>query len=486
MNERSNIETESGGSKSLSTEVAELMNQDLTYKTPGELYEQKSKVEALLTTTEENSADREPLLKLLEEINGLLEVEDTDRKRVRKVEDIGRLREINKELAILGKTIRELLEKKASSKIAKEKRDIDIELGGIDLRKIRLLRERASLKEKGHPRYSRKEKRGKEAEKINTVGENSKIQAEIDPSPEENTLEKILEIIKREEENIRRYEAELAEIIAYKYGGGTRASEKHPERNEDSWVSLPKKKVFAVFDGVGGRAAGNFASDFIARDLEVTASSIASAPTSSEKEKVLKEIFKQINSDLLKETRKLGLDGSSTTASFVHIFKEEGQTKALIANIGDSRVYLLMDDGTLVQATEDDSRINLILQSGTYTPEQAEASKQKLNNVEKAEDLTEEEMRLFDVRNEITSALGASTQEAPAVRTISLEGVRKILLTTDGIHDPLTDKRIAEILAQEKPSSEIANDLILLAEAENERKTFRHKKDDKTAIVINV
>src|SRR3990167_4269357 len=45
----------------------------------------------------------------------------------------------------------------------------------------------------------------------------------------------------------------------------TMASDKHPDRNEDSMFKLPEKRAVGVFDGIGGHAAGDRASR-IARD----------------------------------------------------------------------------------------------------------------------------------------------------------------------------------------------------------------------------
>ncbi len=145
MNEKPTIETKIKESVPLSPEVTELAEQDLMYKNLGDLYSQKSKVEALLSKTPEASPDREALIALIEEINGLLDIENTDRARVRKGEDVARLKEINRELPTVIKTIKNLSAKKDASKTAKEKRDIDIELGGINRKRISLLRERALL-----------------------------------------------------------------------------------------------------------------------------------------------------------------------------------------------------------------------------------------------------------------------------------------------------------------------------------------------------
>jgi protein phosphatase len=58
--------------------------------------------------------------------------------------------------------------------------------------------------------------------------------------------------------------------------------------------------------------------------------------------------------------------GMSTTVTAVALDDEGG----VVANVGDSRTYLLRD-GALTQLTRDDSWVQLMLDSGELTPEQA-------------------------------------------------------------------------------------------------------------------
>ena len=58
--------------------------------------------------------------------------------------------------------------------------------------------------------------------------------------------------------------------------------------------------------------------------------------------------------------------GMSTTVTAVAL----GDEGCVVANVGDSRTYLLRD-GALTQLTRDDSWVQLMLDSGELTPEQA-------------------------------------------------------------------------------------------------------------------
>ena len=110
----------------------------------------------------------------------------------------------------------------------------------------------------------------------------------------------------------------------------------------------------------------------------------------------------------------------ATTLAMVQLHKYG----ALIAHVGDSRVYLWRD-AQLHQLTSDHSLVNELLSKGTLTAQQAVRSPH---------------------RHVITRAIGAAAVVSPSVREQSLHSGDILLLCTDGLTGMLPDDEIARII----------------------------------------
>ena len=122
--------------------------------------------------------------------------------------------------------------------------------------------------------------------------------------------------------------------------GETASAENRPQRNEDAILINKEKGAFGIFDGMGGHAAGDKASqeakDYIAEILQKLPNNLT--PQLIQKE--LEKAFYGANNKLLQLAQENpDLTGMGTTASIVKILENtQGDKKAVIANIGDSRV----------------------------------------------------------------------------------------------------------------------------------------------------
>lgn len=112
-------------------------------------------------------------------------------------------------------------------------------------------------------------------------------------------------------------------------------------RNEDSFLSQPKKGLFAVADGMGGCPHGHLASQKTIEFLERATNNI----TPGDLDIAVREVGSLVH-DLTKTN--FSLRGMGTTLSAIWFDK----TIAYICHIGDSRIYL-MRKGQLRQLTED-------------------------------------------------------------------------------------------------------------------------------------
>ncbi len=257
--------------------------------------------------------------------------------------------------------------------------------------------------------------------------------------------------------------------------------------NQDAYFSSPENGSFGVFDGVGGSDGGEVASS-IARDLvREKISELSPEISESERESRIKEIMLMAGTAIIKKAEgDPKLKNMATTGSVVSIFKNEnGDKKAIIGNIGDSRIYILTKEGKIIQITEDDSHINFKLQikqhKGELTSKQISEIRQKLNNASKESDLDEQSKKLFYERASVTAVLGLKGSEVN-MKTIELKDVSRILLCSDGISDILTDDSLEDMLI----NGASAKDLTKAALEGNTGFRKKSHGDDITAVVVNI
>lgn len=265
-------------------------------------------------------------------------------------------------------------------------------------------------------------------------------------------------------------------------GMDTAASYKHPSRNEDASFLMKKQKAFAVLDGMGGSVAGEIASQETSYILQKGIALIQDGATV--------EQVKAIFADLLKEAdaylRQIGKDspnlrGLGTTATVVKLMNRQSEwTTAVIGHVGDSRAYILREDGVLEQVTVDDDS----LKKRPIDLAQKSAIQQRLNNTEDPDGLDYEEQILFYRRNILTKSIG-SGPITPDTYSVDIQDGEQLILLTDGIHDNLTDNEIAEIIKGASIPQEATRLLIEAAQARCVTGHPRAKKDDMTAIIVN-
>lgn len=170
--------------------------------------------------------------------------------------------------------------------------------------------------------------------------------------------------------------------------------------------------IIAVADGVGGNNAGAVASHYVAQQL-------STLNTVSENE------LTRINEELLS----LSLECSScenmaTTLSGVASFN--GVTQ--LFSIGNTRIYLLQGRKYLKQLTTDDTTLNYLLATGQLSPEEA---------------------KTFDRKNEITACFGGGASHLFKIKFSTIESLSSpIIMTSDGIHDYISIDLMEDIIAE--------------------------------------
>src|SRR3989442_8906944 len=123
------------------------------------------------------------------------------------------------------------------------------------------------------------------------------------------------------------------------------------DNNEDNFLAYPEQNLFAVFDGMGGHAAGEVASGIAVREMkefyELTGKDPeATWPFKDDRQKTYDEnrlvtAIKLANARIIEtselDAAKKNMGTTCVTCCFV---ERNGQAKAIVAHTGDSRVYL--------------------------------------------------------------------------------------------------------------------------------------------------
>ena len=186
--------------------------------------------------------------------------------------------------------------------------------------------------------------------------------------------------------------------------------------NEDTAFASPR--MAAVADGVGGAAAGEVASRAAIDALVHLDKCHLDRPVAD----ALRTAIAAGNAAIgfIAEARPR-MAGMSTTLTAVAL---DGDRYA-VANIGDSRTYLLRD-GDLRRLTRDDSLVQRLVDSGAVTPAEA---------------------RTHPQRSLVLDALdGDPERRPPAVTPLAARAGDRLLLCSDGLSDALDDERIADLL----------------------------------------
>ena len=203
--------------------------------------------------------------------------------------------------------------------------------------------------------------------------------------------------------------------------------------NEDSFCTRPDLGLFVVADGMGGHVAGEVASRIVVDAIEAFIGQTVSADlqttwphdfdvTLGVDGNRLKGAFHLANQRLAREVAgSLDLRGMATTASALLLTEE---TKAVVAHVGDSRIYLWRE-GALQRMTQDHSWVEEQVRAGLLTPGEA---------------------RTHPWRNVVTRALSGGEDPEVDVQTLALQAGDALLLCSDGLTSVVADARIAELL----------------------------------------
>ncbi len=203
--------------------------------------------------------------------------------------------------------------------------------------------------------------------------------------------------------------------------------------SENPVGNLPN--LFIVADGMGGHAAGDYASSFTTRYV---VDSIKESDQDSPI-KILRTAIEKANVALIKEAgKKPEYEGMGTTIVAATISDDY----IYVANVGDSRLYLVNED--IVQITRDHSLVEQMVLAGK---------------------IDKEEARVHPDKNIITRAIGAAPDLKIDFFDMHLKEGDRILMCTDGLSNMVEDQDIRMIMEGER---DVAGMVYALIKAANE------------------
>lgn len=241
------------------------------------------------------------------------------------------------------------------------------------------------------------------------------------------------------------------------------------DNNEDSHLHEPNLGVFGVADGMGGYAGGEIASQLVVEtmeamyrrfrdDPEATFPSRFDPRKSFDENQLIVSIRLAHSAICAHRVGPLADMGSTVVA----LALRPGGHEAVIGHVGDSRIYRLRH-GQLEQLTCDHSLLEDLRRAGGAQQMQSK--------------------RDCPFANVITRAVGLDHHNEPDVTTVEVKRGDVYLLCSDGLSDPLSEPRMAEILgtASEKPGGlQLATEQLVKAAYD------AGSKDNITAVTLRV
>jgi len=203
--------------------------------------------------------------------------------------------------------------------------------------------------------------------------------------------------------------------------------------NEDAVLVLPLRPQSAgrdasalaavVADGMGGHAAGDVASSLAVRAfVGAVGASLSAAGDHFDPAAAIEEGFSQANAQVLRAGRsssdRRGM-GTTLTGAVIH------RGRLYVGHVGDSRAYLVRA-GRARALTRDHNLAHEKMRRGLISPQ---------------------EVALSGERNRLTRAVGVRPSVVPDIVVEQVVEGDVLLLSTDGLHNAVSDREIAQAVA---------------------------------------
>ena len=176
-------------------------------------------------------------------------------------------------------------------------------------------------------------------------------------------------------------------------------------------------------DGMGGLQGGQIASSVAVNSI---LSNLLAFESPEKSDEILRKVIKKANADVLQAAADSGIVGMGTTVTVLVI----NEKSAIVAHLGDSRIYQIRKGKGVIFQTKDHSLVNDLIDSGEITMDRAIDHPQ---------------------RNVITKCIFV-TGNRNDYQTPSITLIRDIqphdifMLCTDGVYSGFSNEKLSEIL----------------------------------------
>jgi len=196
--------------------------------------------------------------------------------------------------------------------------------------------------------------------------------------------------------------------------------------------------IFALADGMGGHNKGEVASELAVENIIkfLKENLLQSNDIKIDYiDDIIKQAYHSVNKIIYeKSITSLEFEGMGTTLITAITYKNN----LYVANVGDSRCYLL-NEGGLKKITIDHSVVEELV---------------------KANIITEEEAKTHPRRNHITRAIGTDEMVIVDIFKLEINKDNKILLASDGLTGFVDDNIIENIILKDEDAKDLAQELI--------------------------
>ena len=193
--------------------------------------------------------------------------------------------------------------------------------------------------------------------------------------------------------------------------------------------------LFLVADGMGGHKAGDYASKCAVETITEMCSKSRGKKTVTAISDAINEANTRIRRKAMEDVNMVGM-GTTTVLATI------SNDTLTVANVGDSRLYIISADKTITQITRDHSLVEEMVRMGGIDRVSA---------------------RNHPDKNIITRAIGATGNVNIDFFEVPLRDKDIILMCSDGLSNMIEDKDILEIVTSGKEVEAIASDLIATA-----------------------
>jgi protein phosphatase len=194
--------------------------------------------------------------------------------------------------------------------------------------------------------------------------------------------------------------------------------------------------LFVVADGVGGMDLGEVAS---ATAVSVVTEQFAKAQSGSMLISLLPRLIQNANAAVHDRRLQPEYRGKNMATTLVACAVRYDQ--AVVSHVGDSRCYLVRN-GHARQITQDHTLVNEQRKMGLISAGDISSS---------------------DARHVLIRSVGPEMFVSPDTNALSLQPGDVLVLSTDGLHDEMSQAEIARIASQKKDASQIAHELVARA-----------------------